>query len=577
MRTHTAEVPIVADRSPRLHKVVPSPARRTNPRRNGKLRWIVGLYLLLIAGILVYNARVTQSERAAALVVNIAGRQQALAERYMKDVLLRTEGFEADPEEDAELLQHTAKALLEGGEVLAVQGADGTVRIRPASGDWRVVAKLRHEQDLIESLIAHGEELLEADRNSPSFPQQLLELRIVGAQVSAISNDAVGQMTVDLDASLRRLRLVGIILGFVGTLAAIVMAVLLRRVAARQAARFGTLVHQSSDLITVIDENGIVRYQSASIEQVLGMPAAEVVGRDLGTLIHPEDRARATALWAELAARPHATGRVEYRICDGNGAWRQVESAVTNLILDPTAGGLVLNTRDITERHDIEEALKKLQTERGQLLDRTVQATEQERKRIAAELHDGPVQRLTALDLKLMWVAGELEGNETGAIEQIGWMQSALREQIQQIRLMMTQLRPPILDERGLEAALRDHLISAGNGVDLDVSVQGALVKRLAPSQETILYRVAQEAMANVLKHAQAEHAWLTLQERNGRVLLEIRDDGVGFDPEGMPEGRIGHFGILGMKERIEMAGGSWLLQSEAGRGTLIRASLPRE
>jgi signal transduction histidine kinase len=80
-----------------------------------------------------------------------------------------------------------------------------------------------------------------------------------------------------------------------------------------------------------------------------------------------------------------------------------------------------------------------------------------------------------------------------------------------------------------------------------------------------------------VVKHADAEHAWLTLQEREGQVLMEIRDDGVGFDRHGIQDGRNGHFGILGMRERVEMAGGNWELVSVAGGGTTIRASLPRE
>jgi signal transduction histidine kinase len=268
---------------------------------------------------------------------------------------------------------------------------------------------------------------------------------------------------------------------------------------------------------------------------------------------------------------------VEYRLRSGNGSWLHVESAATNLLLDPTVGGLVLNTRDITERHEVEEAIRKLQVERGQLLDRTVQATEQERKRIAVELHDGPVQRLTALDLKLTWIGGEVQQGGTEVDDRLQEVQSLLREQVRQLRQMMTQLRPPILDERGLEAALRDHLITSDNGVDLQVSVEASLLKRLAPAQEIILYRVAQEAVANVLKHARAEHAWLTLQERNGQVLLEIRDDGIGFDPLMIPQSRNGHFGILGMRERVEMAGGSWELHSMPGGGTLVRASLPRE
>ena len=537
---------------------------------------MVGVYLLLIVGILSYNARVTDNERASALVVNIAGRQQAFAERYTKDVLLKAAGFQAAPEEDAQSLQQTATALLRGGEVLAVQGADRTLRIGPASKDWRVVAKLRQEQALIGQLVTRGQEVLRADPSSPAFSDLVQQLRITGAQVSAITNDAVGQMTLDLDSSLRRLRLVGLALGLVGTLAAMAMAILLRRGAAKQAKQFGTLVHQSSDLITVIDPEGTIRYQSASIEQVLGAPASGLVGSNLCTLIHPDDAPGALALWADIARRPHATGRVEYRLRAGDGAWKHVESAATNLLFDPTVGGLVLNTRDITERHEVEETLKKLQVERGQLLDRTVQATEQERKRIAAELHDGPVQRLTALDLKLMWIGGEVGRGEVDAIGLLGGVQSLLRDQIQQLRVMMTQLRPPILDERGLEAALRDHLISPEDRVKLEVSVEATLLKRLAPAQEIILYRVAQEAVANVLKHARAEHAWLTLQERKDRVHLEIRDDGVGFDPAVVGEFRNGHFGILGMRERVEMAGGRWELDSVAGGGTLVRASLPR-
>ena len=542
-----------------------------------RLGWVIGLYLLLIAGILAYNAIVTENERASALVVNVAGRQHAFAERYTKDVLLKAAGFQAAPEQDAQLLQQTAAALLHGGEVLAVQGADRSLQIRPASKDWRVVSKLQLEQALIRKLVGEGGEVLGMDPSSPTFPQRVLELRITGAQVSAISNDAVGQMTLDLDASLGRLRLVGLVLGLVGTLAAIAMAVIVRRQAAKQAKQFGTLVHQSSDLITVIDPDGTVRYQSATSDQILGVATSDLVGSNLCALIHPEDVPRAVALWADLAQRPNATGRVEYRLRRGDGSWQHVESAATNLLLDPAVGGLVLNTRDVTERHEVEEALNRLQVERGQLLDRTVQATEQERKRIAAELHDGPVQRLTAVDLKLTWMEGEVRRGEVEAIGSLGGAQSLLREQIQQLREMMTQLRPPILDERGLEAALRDHLVSPEDRAKLHLSVETVLLERLTPAQEIILYRVAQEAVANVLKHAHAEHAWLTLQERMGKVFLEIRDDGIGFDPAAVGETRNGHFGILGMRERVEMAGGSWELDSVAGGGTFISASLPRE
>lgn len=222
MRTQTQARRADEDHSIRapLTKLPPQPGRRL-VRLRGGLRWVVGVYLLLIAGILAYNARVTDHQRSSALVVNIAGRQHAFAERYVKDVLLKAAGFQAAPEEDAAILQGTAAALLQGGKVLAVQGADATIEIQPASGDWRVIAKLRQEQALIRELVGRGEDVLASDPASASFSQQVLRLRITGAQMSAISNDAVGQMTVDLDNSLRRLRLVGLALGLIGTLAAI--------------------------------------------------------------------------------------------------------------------------------------------------------------------------------------------------------------------------------------------------------------------------------------------------------------------------------------------------------------------
>ena len=160
-----------------------------------RLVWTVAAYLLVIAAILAYNATATGSERDSALVVNVAARQRAVAERYIKDVLLRLYGYEANPEEDARTLQVNARALLEGGTVQAVQGADAQVHIPPASSDPKVIAKLEQEGRLIDKLIATGNSLLGSDPMAADLEGRVLKLRIIGAQVSTITNDAVGQMT----------------------------------------------------------------------------------------------------------------------------------------------------------------------------------------------------------------------------------------------------------------------------------------------------------------------------------------------------------------------------------------------
>jgi signal transduction histidine kinase len=225
---------------------------------------------------------------------------------------------------------------------------------------------------------------------------------------------------------------------------------------------------------------------------------------------------------------------------------------------------------------DIERA----DAERRGLLDRTLQAAEQERIRIAAELHDGPIQRLTALAYELERARRRLlDTSVAQGLARLEQAQAALSGEVQSLRELMVALRPPVLDEVGLEAALRDHVdaFARRSGVACDVRV--AMDGRLDGDLETVVYRVAQEALLNVARHAQARRLWLALEGAHDRLDLVVRDDGVGFVP--VPSTVLvgqGHFGLVGMRERVEMAGGSWHVSSRPGAGVTIRASfdLPR-
>jgi signal transduction histidine kinase len=230
-------------------------------------------------------------------------------------------------------------------------------------------------------------------------------------------------------------------------------------------------------------------------------------------------------------------------------------------------------------RARLADSMAKLQAsdeDRRRLLDRTVQAAEEERIRVAAELHDGPVQHLTALDLRLEGLRNHLEGTATA--ESAERIQERLRDEIQGLRRMMTELRPPALDERGLDPALRDYVGKVAEETGLECSVESRVNGRLPGTVNTILYRVAQEAITNVVKHAGAHELRLSLQGINGKVELDIRDDGVGFDTNRAGErGAAGHFGLIGMRERVAAAGGLFTVDSSPGVGTHIHASLPRE
>src|SRR6266568_1965999 len=221
--------------------------------------------------------------------------------------------------------------------------------------------------------------------------------------------------------------------------------------------------------------------------------------------------------------------------------------------------------------------LTDLQAQRARLLDKAVQAAEDERTRLAADLHDGSIQRLSALSYGLERVRLRLVQGDAGAgAEILGSIQQRLGAEIQALRRLMTELRPPILDERGLEAALFDYALDFQERTGVTCTVAAELPARLEPVQETILYRLAQEALANVGKHARASRVTIAVGSSDDSVVVRVRDDGVGFEPELAADGHVrDHFGLAVMRERVEMAGGVWQIHSRPGDGTLIVASLP--
>jgi len=216
--------------------------------------------------------------------------------------------------------------------------------------------------------------------------------------------------------------------------------------------------------------------------------------------------------------------------------------------------------------------LERAEADRRRVLDRTVQAAEQERIYIATELHDGPIQRLAVLSYDLERAKQRMLGNPT-AVARVEHAQATLSTEVQGLRELMASLRPPTLDEVGLEAALRDHVGAFARRSGVAASVRVDLDGRLDGELETVVYRVTQEALLNVARHAEAGRIWLELEGAGDRVDLEIGDDGVGFEPvTGATLVRQGHFGLVAMQERVEMAGGRFQLDTRPGAGVVLRA-----
>jgi len=211
------------------------------------------------------------------------------------------------------------------------------------------------------------------------------------------------------------------------------------------------------------------------------------------------------------------------------------------------------------------------------LLDRVVAAQEEERGRIALELHDGPVQSMSSTGLRLGSARRFLRQGETErAAEILAQAESKLGEETQGLRDLMGMLHPPILDERGVESALQDYVREFSKETGIPVHLEATLPERLGRSQETIVYRIVQEALTNVRKHAQAASVAVVLEAQDGRMRLEVADDGVGFEPEEIPAlVAQAHFGLMSMRQRAELAGGSCNWVSAPHSGTRIVVSIP--
>jgi signal transduction histidine kinase len=206
----------------------------------------------------------------------------------------------------------------------------------------------------------------------------------------------------------------------------------------------------------------------------------------------------------------------------------------------------------------------------------TIQAAESERSRWARELHDDTLQDLGALHLALQAEAARSDPERLGeAVAEIG---DQLDGVIDRLQILLSELRPAALDVLGLGPALESLIQRIGERAGLRIEhrisftvEQADLEGRLTPDLEATAFRLVQEALNNVAKHAEASRVVLSVVEDEGMLRIRVRDDGVGFDPERVKDG----FGLLGMRERVELADGSIEILSRPGAGTEVRAELP--
>jgi signal transduction histidine kinase len=230
------------------------------------------------------------------------------------------------------------------------------------------------------------------------------------------------------------------------------------------------------------------------------------------------------------------------------------------------------------ENQNLTAALDKRISERGELLKRLISVQEEERKRVAREIHDEVGQGLSSIALSIELSERSLKNDPSSSREHLKQASKMVADSTNRMYDLILGLRPSALDDLGLISALRAHvqrnIEPAGMTVDIHTT---NFPERLPSEIETALFRIVQEALTNILRHSQASKVALSLDVENGEVRGEIIDNGVGFDVDKLKSTRLGErgFGILGMNERVEHFNGTLEIDSSLGGGTQVRFTLP--
>ena len=343
----------------------------------------------------------------------------------------------------------------------------------------------------------------------------------------------------------------------------------------RQSEEHLRLVFETAeDGIVELDERGVVLRANDAFAEMIALPRESIEDQPwtaLASVVVGADEA-----FAGLRAGGQS------QITRPGGQVLHLESRTSAVPTTPPR--TLLLVRDVTAARVADQTIRSLfqflqdrDEDRSRLMRRTNAAIEAERNRIARDLHDGPVQGVSAASLSLeaallMIRAGDVEQG----VEVLTKIREELAGEADALRGLMSGLRPPVLEERGLLPALRETLVRFGADQGVDTEFAGRVDVTLPEDLETLAYRVVQEALSNAAKHAGATQVMVMVQANDSQLRVEVEDDGEGFDAglarDFLREGRVG---LASMRERVELASGSFVVRSSPGRGTSIVATLP--
>lgn len=335
-------------------------------------------------------------------------------------------------------------------------------------------------------------------------------------------------------------------------------------------ARYRMLFETIPHGIREVDLSGRIVACNPAYERMLDYGPGELIGRSMLDLLADEDRDRVKSMLERVAAEHPAPQPYVVRTLTKSG--RVIEGEVTwNYVRDDRGSvtGMVAVVTDVTDRKRAERAVADEQRLLRQMLD----LYERDRQLLAYEIHDGAAQHVTGALFHLQGFEQLRTTNLAAAEESLARARQSLTEAAGEIRRLIGGLRPPILDESGVVAAVA-HLVDESRragGAEIEI-VQDVRFERLATPVENTIFRIVQEGLTNARRYSQSDRIRVSLVQNNGTVHVEIRDWGVGFDPNKVSRSR---FGLRGIRERARLLGGKAEISSQPGEGTRIKVELP--
>jgi PAS domain S-box-containing protein len=328
---------------------------------------------------------------------------------------------------------------------------------------------------------------------------------------------------------------------------------------------YRVMVEAMNEGAVTLTADGTIIYSNGSFARMVGLSLDQVCGTAMDRHVIPQDLGCYKEL-LERVGREATRGNI--RLVAGGGMTVPVHVSIASFEAGGSSGLCAIVT-DLTAHQLHDDAVRR------DLQRRLAMSQEDERRRIARDLHDEFGQQLSAFALRLAQLKRDV-GRRSGLAKRLAALEALTRQLDQELEQIIWRLRPTALDDLGLVAALESYIRqwAPKSSVACALHANGVGMGEMAGEIETALYRIGQEALNNVAKHAQARNATVLLERSAGRVSLIVEDDGIGFDVA-QQLGVRQRFGVTGMRERALLLGGEFDIESTPGKGTTIVARIP--